>query len=74
MNKAMREYVSKITVNIEKMIEMLEIIKDDEENKRDNYPENLQSTETYENMERAVDCMDDAIESLNSAVESLDEI
>ena len=46
-----------------------------------NYPENLQGTEIYENMETAVDTMEevasvieDAVDSLNNAVSLLEEI
>ena len=39
-----------------------------------NYPENLQGTEIYENMETAVDTMEDAVSNIekSSAVQVLD--
>ena len=42
-------------------------IKDEEQDSLDNMPENLQESERYSNMEEAVDALDDALTSINEA-------
>ena len=46
---------------------IVESVCDKEEDCMDNYPENLQSTERFENMEAAVDNLNDALEQLDDA-------
>lgn len=46
---------------------IVEAVCDKEEDCMDNYPENLQSTERFENMEAAVDNLNDALEKLDDA-------
>lgn len=46
---------------------IVESVCDKEEDCMDNYPENLQSTERFENMEVAVDNLNDALEKLDDA-------
>ena len=46
---------------------IVESVCDKEEDCMDNYPENLQSTERFENMEAAVDNLNDALEKLDDA-------
>lgn len=48
-------------------------VKCEEEEVRDNYPENLQSSDIYATMCEAVDTMDNSIMSLESAIDSLGE-
>lgn len=66
---------------IETALDIVNSVKDEEEDAMYNYPENLQGTETYENMEVAVDTMgevtsaiEDGVDSLNNAVSLLGEI
>ena len=65
---------------IETALDIVNSVKDEEEDAMYNYPENLQGTETYENMEVAVDTMEevasaieDAVDSMNNAVSLLEE-
>jgi len=46
---------------------IVESVCDKEEDCMDNYPENLQNTERFENMEAAVDNLNDALEKLDDA-------
>lgn len=44
-----------------------------EEDALDNMPENLQGSERYENIEAAVDLLNDASECIDSAIEKINE-
>ena len=52
---------------LENVAAIVESVCDKEEDCMDNYPENLQSTERFENMEAAVDNLNDALEKLDDA-------
>lgn len=47
---------------------VLETVSDEEQDCMDNYPENLQGTEKYEQMEDTVDVLNDAIEKIDDAI------
>ena len=79
-NKLIKELRRAIDM-IETALDIVNSVKDEEEDAMYNYPENLQGTETYENMEVAVDTMEevtsaieDGVDSLNNAVSLLEEI
>ena len=81
MNNKRRKELRKAIEIIETALDIVNQVKDEEEDSMYNYPENLQGTETYENMEVAVDTMDDAISNIddrissqNAAVSLLEEI
>jgi hypothetical protein len=74
MNKQSRKSVAIAIDTIRSVINDLEYIRDDEQDKMDNMPENLQMSERYEAMETAVDALENAITSLEDAVDSLEEI
>lgn len=78
-NKRRKELRSAIEI-IETALDIVNQVKDEEEDSMYNYPENLQGTEIYETMEVAVDTMEevasvieDAVDSLNNAVSLLEE-
>ena len=81
MNNKRRKELRKAIEIIETALDIVNQVKDEEEDSMYNYPENLQGTETYENMEVAVDTMEevtsaieDGVDSLNNAVSLLEEI
>ena len=81
MNNKRRKELRRAIDMIEAALDIANSVKDEEEDAMCNYPENLQGTETYENMEVAVDTMEevasaieDGVDSLNNAVSLLEEI
>lgn len=50
----------------------IEAVCDEERDSMENTPENLQSSDRYAAMERAVDYLEDAIESIQEATSSID--
>lgn len=81
MNNKRRKELRRAIEIIETALDIVNQVKDEEEDSMCNYPENLQGTETYENMEVAVDTMEevtsaieDGVDSLNNAVSLLEEI
>lgn len=83
MNKITRKQIEKIIEGIESVVadakEKLEIymeeigeLKDLEEEKLDNMPENLQGSERYEMTEQAVENLDSAYESIDSLIDCID--
>ena len=74
MNKARRQLIREVVQDISSLSSRLESIKDDEDSARDSMPENLQSSEKYEESERCSDIIGDAISELNDIGETLEEI
>lgn len=54
---------------VERALEIVENALNEEEDSRDNYPENLQSTSVYGKMEDACDFLTDTVDDLNDMVE-----
>lgn len=80
MNNKRRIELRKAIIMIETALDIVNSVKDEEEDAMCNYPENLQGTEAYENMEVAVDTMEevastieDGMDSLNNAISLLEE-
>lgn len=73
MNKARRAKIKSAADQLERISELVESIRDDEQDYYDNIPENLQESERAGNSEAAIDALDAAIESISEAVSSLEE-
>lgn len=71
MNKMNRKQLSDLISRIETIHEELDEIKDSEEEKFDNLPENLQDSEKGEAFSEIIDFLDTASESLKESVESI---
>ena len=71
MNKMNRKQLSDLISRIETIHKELDEIKDGEEEKFDNMPENLQESEKGEALSEIIDFLDSASESLNESVESI---
>jgi hypothetical protein len=79
MNKQRRETLRKIQSTIGLMMtkvteskEMLETIRDEEQEAYDNLPESLQDADKGQDMQEAIDYMDAAISDLDDAFESME--
>lgn len=73
MNNKRRKELRRAIDMIETALDIVNSVKDEEEDTMYNYPENLQGTEIYENMETAVDTMDDAVSNIDDGISSLNE-
>ena len=73
MNNKRRKELRRAIDMIETALDIVNQVKDEEEDSMYNYPEHLQGTETYENMETAVETMDDAISNIDDGISSLNE-
>lgn len=67
MNNKRRERLQAAVSHLEIANEIVEEVKNEEQDCLDNMPENLQSSERYEIMENAIDYLDDAISYLGDA-------
>ncbi len=68
MNKFRRKELDDVIAKIYGLSEKLELIMSEEEGCRDNMPENLWSTERYEQMENACNSIQMALDSFEEAV------
>lgn len=71
MNAARRKALNTIIDQLEDLKTELEDLLSEEEEYRDNMPENLQSSERYENADRACDSLQDAVYELESSLDSI---
>lgn len=71
MNKKQRLNLETILDKIDECQNELDFIKDEEQEKLDNMPENLQGGERYSQMENAISCLDDAVSNLQSAYDDI---
>lgn len=81
MNKARRAELDKVQAMVDTIIssieearDMLENLKQEEEDYKDNMPESLQSGDKYQNAESAVDAMQEAFDILDNAANELGNI
>ena len=73
MNNLRRREIQNIKDKLFELQQLLEALKDQEQESFDNMPENLQEAEKGQYMESAIDNLDDAINSLDDSMGSLDE-
>ena len=73
MNNKRRKELRRAIEIIETALDIVNQVKDEEEDSMYNCPENLHGTELYESMEIAVDAMDDAISNIDDGISSLNE-
>lgn len=71
MNKQRREDLRSVLSLLISAIGIVQRVCDKEEDCMDSYPENLQGSERYEQMEDAVDNLNEALEKLGEAKESV---
>jgi len=71
MNKENRKELEKAISLIEDAKQIIESIKDDEQDKFDNLPEGLQQSERGEKFEENVSVLDDALSQLEEAIDNI---
>ena len=73
MNKRKRGNLKTAITYLNSAIAIISSVRDDEQYSLDNMPENLETSERYENMENAIDSLEDALDSIECAKNSIDE-
>lgn len=73
MNKARRAELNRIINTLTDLKYEIESVKDDEESARDNLPESLRDSERYEQMDCAVNAMDEAYSYIEDAISNLED-
>lgn len=71
MDKIRREKLQGVIHMLMSVAAIVEQVCDKEQDCVDNYPENLQGTERFEQMEVAVDNLNDALEKIEAAEENI---
>ena len=71
MNDKRRKRLSEASALLSRASDIISDVLDEEQDCLDNMPENLQYSDRYENMEAAVDRLNDALSELDSAENSL---
>lgn len=74
MNNDRRHKLKKLLDAMQSIVNALEALKDEEDEVRENIPENLESSDLYQESERCSDLIDDAICSVNEAMGNISEI
>lgn len=74
MNKARRTKLREASIYINKSLYILENIKDGEESAYDSMPENLQYSSRACDMENNIENLEDAIDYINDAINSMDNV
>ena len=71
MNNNQRKQLEKISNRIDDLKIDIESIRDEEQDKLDNMPENLQGSERYSLMEDAISNLDDALSYLDDVSDAI---
>ncbi len=74
MNAQGRKEIAKYIASLNEIKDKLDSMRDDEEMKYDNMPEGLQDSERGEQMQEAIDALENACTGLDEAIDSLKEI
>jgi response regulator of citrate/malate metabolism len=74
MNKQRRKQIEKATALMQEALDILENVKDEEQDAFDNMPEGLQGSEKGELMEEIIDYLEDSYGNLEYAIEDLENI
>ena len=74
MNKQRRKQIEKAIALMQEALDILENVKDDEQEAFDNMPEGLQGSEKGELMEEIIGYLEDSYGNLETAIEDLGNI
>lgn len=74
MNAKRRKRIQDTLNILSEQLELLEELKNEEQEYVDNVPENLQGTERYEAAEEAAANLDEAYDLVNDVIEKLEEV
>lgn len=72
MNKQQRVRLGEARSYLDRAINIISAVKDEEQDKLDNAPENLQSSERYTAMENAIDELEEALNNAEQAKENIE--
>lgn len=72
MNKVQRLRLREAQSYLDKAANIVSFVKDEEQDKLDNAPENLENAEIYVTIDKAIDELDEALSNIESAKESID--
>ena len=72
MNKVQRLRLREAHSYLDKAANIVSFVKDEEQDKLDNAPENLENAEIYVAIDKAIDELDEALSNIESAKESID--
>lgn len=73
MNNKKRETLTKAYNLLQTALDLVSSVQDKELDDLDNLPENLQCSERAENMETAIDKLEDAVSNIEAAQESIED-
>lgn len=73
MNKERRGSLKEATALLDQAADIITVARDDEQYCLDNLPENLQNSERYENMEKAVDDLEEALDRIDDVKSCISE-
>ena len=73
MNKERRKSLREIQSKLERLGQDLEVLKEEEEEYRDNMPENLQESDRYQLADEVCDLLQEALENLDNAYQQIEE-
>ena len=73
MNKERRKSLREIQSKLERLGQDLEVLKEEEEEYRDNMPENLQESDRYQRADVVCDLLQEALENLDNAYQQIEE-
>lgn len=73
MNKERRKSLREIQSKLERLGQDLEVLKEEEEEYRDNMPENLQESDRYQRADEVCDLLQEALESMDNAYQQIEE-
>ena len=73
MNNVRRKKLKDAVTLLSRASEIVSDARSQEEDCLDNMPENLQMSDRYEDMEKAVDCLEDAETSIDDAISKIEE-
>lgn len=73
MNKECRKSLREIQSKLERLGQDLEVLKEEEEEYRDNMPENLQESDRYQRADEVCDLLQEALENLDNAYQQIEE-
>lgn len=74
MNKARRAILTKVCDSLSDLQEEVSAVMDEEEEAMENMPENMQSSDRHDDMEKAVGVLDEANDLFDELTEKLKEI
>lgn len=73
MNKNQRKQLEDIIGKILDLQESIEIIRDEEQEKLDNMPDNLINSERFSQIEEGISCLENAIDNLQTSCDDIQE-